>query len=225
MVLGLEQFAETGAHPRPQVVPIGIQGGPQSALEPLDGKRGIGRDVSGERQGGVEEFFMGYDAGYQSDPFGFAAVDHPSGEQQLGGGPARVGPQRDAAPLGDFQQTTAGLVGVFSLPDGWGVGGRYLYGFLSPTVVLMSLAAFVLFRAVPHVMSLARWVPRSAALTFGIFLIHPLVLFPLQSWWSLPSSVAPLLLATSIHLIITISASAALTLVLGRIPYLRATVG
>ena len=121
---------------------------------------------------------------------------------------------------------TAALVGVVTVPTGWGAPGRYLYGFLSPTVVAMSLAAFVLFRAIAPVA--ARHRERFGAManvTFGIFLVHPLVLYPLQAHWRLPDAPATLLATTAAHLTITIVISAALTWVLGRLPYARAAVG
>jgi surface polysaccharide O-acyltransferase-like enzyme len=121
---------------------------------------------------------------------------------------------------------TAGLVGVLSAPDGWGTPGRYLYGYLSPTVVMMSLSAFVLLRAAgaatrvrPHRMSAI------ASVTFGIFLVHPLVLYPLQAVWQLPSTPLSLLVAAASHATVTIAASVALTVLLRRIPYVRAAVG
>jgi surface polysaccharide O-acyltransferase-like enzyme len=121
---------------------------------------------------------------------------------------------------------TAVLVGVVSTPDGWGAGGRYLYGFLSPTVVVMSLSAFVLLRAVGRRFAVRRpWWPAASALTFGIFLVHPLLLFPLQSWWQLPSPVLLLIAGITVQVVVTLAGSALLTALLQRIPYVRASVG
>ena len=73
---------------------------------------------------------------------------------------------------------TAGLVAATAIGIGWGSPGRYVYGYLSPTVVVMSVAALVLLRAwglrnPPG----SRYAPgrRTAALsalTFGVYLVH-----------------------------------------------------
>lgn len=119
---------------------------------------------------------------------------------------------------------TAGLVGALSAPDGWGAPGRYLYGYLSPTVVAMSLSAFVLLRAAGAALRVRR-LSAIASVTFGIFLVHPLVLYPLQAVWQLPSAPLSLLVAAASHATVTIAASVALTVLLRRIPYVRAVVG
>jgi surface polysaccharide O-acyltransferase-like enzyme len=64
-----------------------------------------------------------------------------------------------------------------------------------------------------------------ASVTFGIFLVHPLVLYPLQAVWQLPSTPLSLLVAAASHATVTIAASVALTVLLRRIPYVRAAVG
>jgi surface polysaccharide O-acyltransferase-like enzyme len=121
---------------------------------------------------------------------------------------------------------TAGLVGVLSAPDGWGTPGRYLYGYLSPTVVVMSLSAFVVLRAAGAALRVQRHrISAIASVTFGIFLVHPLVLYPLQAVWQLPSAPLSLLVVAAGHSTVTIAASVALTLLLRRIPYIRAAVG
>lgn len=119
---------------------------------------------------------------------------------------------------------TAGLVGALSAPDGWGAPGRYLYGYLSPTVVAMSLSAFVLLRAAGAALRVRR-LSAIASVTFGIFLVHPLVLYPLQAVWQLPSASLSLLVAAASQATVTIAASVALTVLLRRIPYVRAAVG
>jgi surface polysaccharide O-acyltransferase-like enzyme len=121
---------------------------------------------------------------------------------------------------------TAGLVGVLSAPDGWGTPGQYLYGYLSPTVVVMSLSAFVLLRAAGAALRVRRHRATAvASVTFGIFLVHPLVLYPLQAAWQLPSPPLSLLVAAAGHVALTVAASVALTVLLRRIPYVRAAVG
>jgi surface polysaccharide O-acyltransferase-like enzyme len=122
---------------------------------------------------------------------------------------------------------TVALVGLLVRLDGWGDSGRYLYGFLSPPVVVMSVAAFVLLRAAGR-----RWVPdsggrttRLSALTFGVYLVHPLVLYPLQlDLLPLPERVWPFLGVAAVQWGVTVTASLLLTLLLRSVPYVRRTV-
>lgn len=140
----------------------------------------------------------------------------------------RLTPRRVQAAAAVFVTSvvaTAGLVGVFTAPAGWGTAGRYLYGFLSPTVVAMSLSAFVLLRAAGAAVRARRGLGSATAVTFGIFLVHPLVLYPLQANWRLPSDPASLLLVAGAQLVVTIAVSVAVTVALRRIPYVRAAVG
>jgi hypothetical protein len=58
-----------------------------------------------------------------------------------------------------------------------------------------------------------------------IFLVHPLVLYPVQDHWPLPDAPAAFAARLLVHLMITVIGSLALTLILRRIPYIRATVG
>jgi surface polysaccharide O-acyltransferase-like enzyme len=128
---------------------------------------------------------------------------------------------------------TAALVGAFTVTGGWDDTGRYLYDFFAPLVVTMSVAAFVLFRSVPvggrspDGDGSADGSPLAvlSGVTFGIFLVHPLVLYPVQDHWPLPDAPAAFTAGLLAHLAITVVGSLALTLVLRRIPYVRATVG
>jgi surface polysaccharide O-acyltransferase-like enzyme len=90
----------------------------------------------------------------------------------------------------------------------------------------MSLSAFVLLRAAGTAVRARRdRLGSAAAITFGIFLVHPLVLYPLREEWPLPSSPDKLVLNALAHLAVTLAASVVLTVVLRRIPYVRAAVG
>jgi surface polysaccharide O-acyltransferase-like enzyme len=119
---------------------------------------------------------------------------------------------------------TAGLVALTAIDAGWGTPGRYVYGYLSPTVVVMSLAAFVLFR----VWGLRRPPgPRTAALsalTFGVYLVHPLFFYPLTRLWPAPADLPGYLAVTTAHLVITVVGSLAVTWLLSRTPVLRQAV-
>ncbi|MCW2549048.1 MAG: conserved hypothetical transrane protein, partial [Mycobacterium sp.] len=76
--------------------------------------------------------------------------------------------------------------GLLAFRYGWSVNGYFLYDYLSPTVMLMSLAVFVAARGWrPKRLSQARMRSLGAA-TFGAFLIHPLLLFPIQRALGLP---------------------------------------
>ncbi|HYN66514.1 MAG TPA: acyltransferase family protein [Ornithinibacter sp.] len=140
-----------------------------------------------------------------------------------------LGPARLRVAAGAFVASvaaTVGLTGVASVPSGWGAGGRYVFGFLSPTVMVTSLAAFLLLRAAGWVWAQQhrRRLSRLAALTFGVFLVHPLVLYPLQDRWA-PGETAGAFLGWALALwVATTLASALATLLLGRLPGLRATV-
>ena len=121
---------------------------------------------------------------------------------------------------------TAALTGVTSVPSGWGAGGRYLYGFLSPPVIVMSLSALMLLRVAGQRLG-TRYGGRTTALaglTFGVFLVHPLVLYPLQSAWPLPTEVVAFTAVVLAHWTLTTAASLAITWTLLRTPYVRGAV-
>ncbi|HSK26997.1 MAG TPA: acyltransferase family protein [Jiangellales bacterium] len=121
---------------------------------------------------------------------------------------------------------TAALTGLTTVPSGWGAGGRYLYGFLSPPVIVMSVSALVLLRSLGQRLGTRHGGRLTAlsGLTFGVFLVHPLVLYPLQSAWPLPPELVPFTAVMVVHWALTTAAALAITWVLLRIPYARATV-
>lgn len=126
---------------------------------------------------------------------------------------------------------TIALVGLTSTSGGWGSTGRYLYGFLSPVVIVMSLSAFVLLRilgpvALPpgHRRGLARTVAWLSACTFGVYLVHPLVLYPLATAIALPQPLGAFLAVFALQWTLTVAGSLVLTAVLQRLPLLRLTV-
>jgi surface polysaccharide O-acyltransferase-like enzyme len=125
---------------------------------------------------------------------------------------------------------TAALVAVTAIDAGWGSPGRYIYGYLSPTVVVMGLAAFVLLRAwgLRHPpgtrFAPGRRMKSLSALTFGVYLVHPLFFYPLTRIWPAPADLWGYLLVTSAHLVVTLAGSLALTWMLLRIPVLRRAV-
>jgi surface polysaccharide O-acyltransferase-like enzyme len=135
-----------------------------------------------------------------------------------------------AAAFAGSVAATAALVAVTAIGAGYGSPGRYIYGYLSPTVVVMSLAAFVLLRAWGrrHPPG-TRFAPgrRTRAwsqLTFGVYLVHPLFFYPLNRLWPAPADLWGYLAVTSAHLAITVGGSLVLTWVVLRVPVLRRAV-
>lgn len=77
--------------------------------------------------------------------------------------------------------------------------GRYFYGYLSPPVILMSLAAFVVIRYLTEKRERQKPIAHMKALhfvgeaTFGIFLIHPLFFTEFQRHYAVPTALHTLL--------------------------------
>jgi surface polysaccharide O-acyltransferase-like enzyme len=108
---------------------------------------------------------------------------------------------------------------------GWGRYGEYAISYLAPNVIVMSLAAFWLLRVVgtrpgEHWRP-GRWTSRLSDLTFGIFLVHALVWYPLIRDWDVPAGLGPYLLTAAWHWGLVLAASALITAVLRRLPLLR----
>ncbi len=113
--------------------------------------------------------------------------------------------------------------GALASRYGWTSNGYFLYDYLSPTVMLTSLGLFVVVRG---------WRPRRVSAgqmraiggaTYGVFLIHPLLLFPLMRRLQLPdgSDISRTVL-WAIPVAVTVCiASTAICLIVERIPYLR----
>ncbi len=80
--------------------------------------------------------------------------------------------------------------GALAARYGWTTDGNFLYDYLSPTVMLMSLAVFTAARSWTPKRVSTQQMRRLGGATFGVFLIHPLLLFPLQRALSLPDSSA-----------------------------------
>ena len=89
--------------------------------------------------------------------------------------------------VGGWLSTVIGS-GILAAHYGWTTSGYFLYDYLSPTVMVMSLAVFVAARGwAPKRLSTAHLRTLGAA-TFGVFLLHPLLLFPIQRWLALPDT-------------------------------------
>ena len=113
---------------------------------------------------------------------------------------------------------------------GWNRTAGYLYGFLSPPVVLMSVSTYVLLRALGSRLlrdaseSLVRRVQSVAALTFGVYLVHPALLMPLRRVTGIPPDVVGMLATVLGSAFVVFLASLALSWLVRRIPVLRHTV-
>jgi surface polysaccharide O-acyltransferase-like enzyme len=114
-------------------------------------------------------------------------------------------------------------VAALAAVAGFGPVGRYGYGFLSPPVVVMSTAAYLL---------LHRWLRRGwhwlrpvAPLAFGVFLVHGALVYGLRRLTGVPDDVAGVLLSAVGLTVAHTVASAGIAWVLLRVPYLRLTIG
>lgn len=113
---------------------------------------------------------------------------------------------------------------------GWNRTAGYLYGFLSPPVVLMSVSAYVLLRALGSRLlreaseAAVRRVQSVAALTFGVYLVHPALLMPLRRATGIPADVPGMLATVLGSAAAVFLASLAITWVLRHLPVLRHTV-
>ncbi|MEY9212653.1 acyltransferase family protein [Thermobifida halotolerans] len=131
---------------------------------------------------------------------------------------------------------TTGVVGATALAHGeWNAQAAYTYDYLSPTVLAMSVALFLLFKPLA-----ARWprltsadrdttAPRRrlrtlADLSFGVFLVHLVMLRELRAFTGIPDHPVAMVATVLAHTAVVLAASLAVTAVLRRVPGLRATV-
>jgi surface polysaccharide O-acyltransferase-like enzyme len=137
---------------------------------------------------------------------------------------------RDVLPTGRWLAWTAlawlasvAAVAVLAVVGGFGVVGRYGYGFLSPPVVAMSVAAYLLLhRWLRHG---GQWLQPVAPIAFGVFLVHGALVYGLRQVTGVPVSFYGVLLAavglTALHTLV----SGAISWPLLRVPYLRMIFG
>jgi surface polysaccharide O-acyltransferase-like enzyme len=106
---------------------------------------------------------------------------------------------------------------------GWTNDGYYFFGYQSPTVVAMSLGMFTWARARAERRGWPRrrWIATAGAATFGVFLLHPLVLLPLLSWVGRPTAAWSVALGVPVIVGVVALASGLATLVLERVPVAR----
>jgi surface polysaccharide O-acyltransferase-like enzyme len=147
--------------------------------------------------------------------------------------PQRIIRYAPAAALGAWLVTALGSAAL-AAKFGWNHVGAYLYDYLSPSVIVMSLGVFVTARVyAARLLDRTAWLPRSrlrtaGAATFGIFLIHPLLLFPVMRALGLYDGIPHemgRLAATAIPLAVVVSVLTGwLALQLSRIPGVRRVV-
>ncbi|WP_017539256.1 acyltransferase [Nocardiopsis halophila] len=118
----------------------------------------------------------------------------------------------------------AGLAGE------WGTGADYVFDFLSPPVVLASAGAFLVLReaglrlassARPAAGLLARGARWAAAPSFGVYLVHVMVLFSLRDLLGMPAQGPLAIAAATGYAAATLVVSLAVVEVLRRLPMAR----
>ncbi|RKS06144.1 surface polysaccharide O-acyltransferase-like enzyme [Nocardiopsis sp. Huas11] len=127
--------------------------------------------------------------------------------------------------------TAAGAGAVATYTGEWGRGAEYVYGYLSPTVVVASVGALLLLRAAGSRLAegehgtglVGRVVGTVSGLSFGVYLVHVMVLNTLRDIGGTPDGVL-VLAAASGYAIATAAISLLLVAALRRIPLLRTAV-
>lgn len=98
--------------------------------------------------------------------------------------------------------------------------GMYFYGYLSVTVVPMSLSAMLLLKKCAVSAAAARAAQRVAQLTLGAYLVHPLLLESFRAVVFQPEDVTPLLSVPAVALLV-FAGSLGVALAIHRVPLLR----
>ncbi|WP_232306815.1 acyltransferase [Thermobifida cellulosilytica] len=131
---------------------------------------------------------------------------------------------------------TVGVVGATAVAQGeWTVQAAYAYDYLSPTVLAMSVALFLLFRPLTgrwrgltapdrDTTAARRRLRTLADLSFGVFLVHLILLRELRSFTGIPDHPAAMVATVLAQTVAVLAVSFLVTAVLRRIPGLRATV-
>ena len=106
---------------------------------------------------------------------------------------------------------------------GWTSSGRYFLGYQSPTVAVMATALFLAVRARAESVGWRprRWVARTSDATFGVFLLHPLLLVPLLQHLGRPAHLATVALGVPALVVSVAAVCTGVTLLLVRVPLVR----
>ncbi|WP_017578715.1 acyltransferase [Nocardiopsis valliformis] len=128
---------------------------------------------------------------------------------------------------------TAAGAGAAALSEGeWGTGGEYFYDFLSPPMILAGVGAYLTLRAAgtrlaqarsPMAETARRVVSAVAGLSFGVYLVHVMVLYTLRDLWGMPEGFLTLFAAAG-YAVATAVISLVLVALAQRVPLVRATV-
>lgn len=140
-----------------------------------------------------------------------------------------------AAIAGSVAATAAGVYALADFTGGWGSEAEYILDYLSPTVFVMSVAAFLLLGALGR-----RWAVFTdpdrdteparrrlkfvSDISFGVFLVHVIVLTTLRGFTGIPGNPLGMLAMCTAHVAVVLVVSAAIVMLLRRIPVLRAIV-
>ncbi|TGD12012.1 acyltransferase [Brevibacterium sp. S111] len=119
-----------------------------------------------------------------------------------------------------------GSIAVTALWAGFGSGEKpwmFPYEYLSPGVVIASLSAYLLFHH--HLRTGFGFLHWFYPYSFGVFLLHPLVLYPVRNEMGLPTTVAGVLLHAFVMPLAYTVICAAVTWLAVKIPGVRAVFG
>lgn len=135
-----------------------------------------------------------------------------------------------AAFVGGTAVTVLGAWAAATAEGEWGAGAEYVYDFLSPSMVLASVGAFLLLRAWGTHLArngtgslINRTVAVLSGLSFGVYLVHVMVLYTLRDLGGTPDGAVGLTVAAG-YAVATALISLILVAVAQRVPLLRATV-
>lgn len=113
------------------------------------------------------------------------------------------------------------VVGTWLLVEQYGPGaiGLYLYNYLSPSVIMMSICIFSIFLRLP--VKGSTLLANLSAVTLGVYVLHPMVLETLQKWF--PIVLPPMGAVKTISLlsVITLCLTFAVALGAAQIPVLK----
>lgn len=136
--------------------------------------------------------------------------------------PRRVVPAAVGAFLGAVAVTVL-VSAALAAHYGWQQPTYYLFNYQSPTVVVMSLAVFLLGRALGERLALrpVPWFSAVARATFGVFLIHPILLLPYLRSAGLPGSAVGVAVAVPTITLVVCAVTTGVALAMERVPLVR----
>ena len=118
---------------------------------------------------------------------------------------------------------SVGAVAWLAYVRDFGDVGRYAYGFLSPPLIVMSVATYLLMHH--WLRSGWAWLRPVAPLAFGVFLVHGALVFGVRHVVGMPQDTVSVLLWATAGTLVYLVASAGITWLVLRVPYLRSVLG